>query len=30
MKFTKIPNINYLNIIYIKFNVFTKIKRERD
>lgn len=30
IKFTKIPNINYLNTIYNKFNVFTDIKREKD
>jgi len=28
IKFTKIPNINYLNIIYMKLNVFIKIKKE--
>ena len=29
IKFSKIFNINYLNSFYIKFIVFTKIKRDR-
>ena len=28
INFSKISNINYLSIIYIKYNVFTKIKKK--